>query len=507
MSEAAALQTQTAKPAQSSSSGLLPQHKCACGGSGGFAGECSECRSKKLLGKPLQTKLRINEPGDEYEQEADRVADQVMRMADPAAKTETAKTATPRMQRMVTSTTAGLETAPSIVRDVLASPGEQLDTTTRAFFEPRFGHDFSQVRVHADAIAAKSTHAVNAKAYTVGNHVVFGQVKLASDTRGAKEILAHELVHTIQQQHALFSHGLAQTIYRAPAETTAAPTALTHSFWLFGETVIAKVSEELPPENARSVLRSELPREFHSEPLRGRASWRKVEVEDRGWTFWIKRPEPTDAHDYVYFDDQTYEQIVKHVMGQSETEHSRSSRILFNDEFRREFGEAGINASVSEESAPENSRIVAMEDYTSIFSLHGKELGRPAWQKYKLEELGWTFWIRSGEIRADEWTYEGVDLLRRPSRYRKRMGQIEVEMREQAERTGHNDGPYVVRYRRFSSRHRRDFRWRQCRSVRSGRGLAECRYFGRSNAADSRRRIHLGKDGSKGREARYSGHR
>ena len=60
---------------------LFLQRKCACGGSSGLTGSCSECEKKKLLGHPLQTKLRINEPGDEYEQEADRMAEQVMRMA------------------------------------------------------------------------------------------------------------------------------------------------------------------------------------------------------------------------------------------------------------------------------------------------------------------------------------------------------------------------------------------------------------------------------------------
>ena len=56
------------------------QRTCACGGPGGLSGSCSECEKKKMLGQSLQTKLRINEPGDEYEQEADRVADQVLRM-------------------------------------------------------------------------------------------------------------------------------------------------------------------------------------------------------------------------------------------------------------------------------------------------------------------------------------------------------------------------------------------------------------------------------------------
>jgi len=77
-----------AERAQSLSSGFVLTHgamlqrKCACGGSSGLSGSCSECEKKKFVGQPLQTKLRINEPGDAYEQEADRMAAQVMRMAD-----------------------------------------------------------------------------------------------------------------------------------------------------------------------------------------------------------------------------------------------------------------------------------------------------------------------------------------------------------------------------------------------------------------------------------------
>jgi hypothetical protein len=62
------------------------QRKCACGGSAGLTGACSKCNSERLRGKPLQTKLRVNEPGDEYEQEADRMAAQVMQEMEPGFK-------------------------------------------------------------------------------------------------------------------------------------------------------------------------------------------------------------------------------------------------------------------------------------------------------------------------------------------------------------------------------------------------------------------------------------
>ena len=63
--------------------------------------------------------------------------------------------------------------APSIVHDTLSSGGQPLDTTTRNFFEPRFGHDFSNVKVHTDSVAAKSAQSINELTYTSRNNVLF----------------------------------------------------------------------------------------------------------------------------------------------------------------------------------------------------------------------------------------------------------------------------------------------------------------------------------------------
>lgn len=95
-------------------------------------------------------------------------------------------------------TSAG-EEVPSVVHDVLRSSGQPLDSATRAFMEPRFGHDFSQVRVHTDAKAAESAQAVNALAYTVGRDVVFGAAQYAPTMNEGKKLLAHELTHVVQQ--------------------------------------------------------------------------------------------------------------------------------------------------------------------------------------------------------------------------------------------------------------------------------------------------------------------
>ena len=90
-------------------------------------------------------------------------------------------------------------TAPPIVNDVLSSPGHALDSRARALFEPRFGHDFSRVRVHTDARAAESAQAVNASAYTVGRNVVFATGQYAPESSSGRQLLAHELTHVVQQ--------------------------------------------------------------------------------------------------------------------------------------------------------------------------------------------------------------------------------------------------------------------------------------------------------------------
>src|SRR5215471_9901090 len=88
---------------------------------------------------------------------------------------------------------------PPIVHDVLRTSGQPLDLATRAFFEPRFGYDFSKVRVHTGARAAESAKAVHARAYTVGHEVVFASGQFSTQSSEGRELLAHELTHTVQQ--------------------------------------------------------------------------------------------------------------------------------------------------------------------------------------------------------------------------------------------------------------------------------------------------------------------
>jgi hypothetical protein len=86
-----------------------------------------------------------------------------------------------------------------IVHEVLRSPGRPLDAATREFMEPRFGHDFSSVRVHTGPQAAESASAVNASAYTVGRHVAFATGMYAPSTNAGRRLIAHELSHVAQQ--------------------------------------------------------------------------------------------------------------------------------------------------------------------------------------------------------------------------------------------------------------------------------------------------------------------
>jgi hypothetical protein len=192
------------------SSGLL-QRKCACGGSSGLTGSCPECETKKLLGEPLQAKLRINEPGDPYEQEADRVAEQVMRMGDSTVTAhDSLSPPTPLVQRTAVRSNTGAGEIPAIVHDVLSAPGQALDADTRAFFEPRFGHDFRNVRVHSSSEAQQSANQVSASAYTVGNDIVFGAGRYQPTTHEGQRLIAHELTHVIQQRAGSFARQVIQ---------------------------------------------------------------------------------------------------------------------------------------------------------------------------------------------------------------------------------------------------------------------------------------------------------
>lgn len=164
--------------------GLL-QRQCACGNHA-MGGKCGECSKKERLG--LQTKLKINEPGDNYEQEVGRIAAQVMATSN----------APPRTQHLGDASSQ-LNGVPDSVHQTLASPGRPLEPALRQNMEQCFGYDFSRVRVHSGAAAEQSAREVNANAYTVEHNIVFGKGQYSPHTLAGQRLLAHELAHTLQQ--------------------------------------------------------------------------------------------------------------------------------------------------------------------------------------------------------------------------------------------------------------------------------------------------------------------
>ena len=157
-------------------SGLL-QRKCACGGVSGPTGECKSCREKKLqrrLGN-LPSPTTILHP------------------------------------------LSLVSEVPPIVHDVVSSPGHPLNAQTRAFMEPRFGHDFTRIRIHNDEKASDSARAVGARAFTLGNHVVFATGQYSPATTEGQTLLAHELTHAIQQS-GVASQSASQLKISLPSE-------------------------------------------------------------------------------------------------------------------------------------------------------------------------------------------------------------------------------------------------------------------------------------------------
>lgn len=172
---------------------------------------------------PAGTPLMIAGANDAAEHEADHVAAQVM---SGAAQSPFGQMLRPRVQMKSAASGSGERAAPAIVQDVLRSGGVPLDRSTRAFMETRFGHDFSAVRVHADERAASSARAVNARAYTVGQNVVFAAGEHRPGTDGGKRLLAHELAHVVQQSGDRAPPRIQRTIsVQNPADTTPPQTA------------------------------------------------------------------------------------------------------------------------------------------------------------------------------------------------------------------------------------------------------------------------------------------
>jgi hypothetical protein len=176
---------------------------------------------RRLLGRPsLQSKLTVSHPGDVYERQADRVADAVMRMTDRNDVERVQKpgsgpgeqisrqpqeekewdSALPLQRKPAGGAASGV--SPGVESSIISrgSGGQPLPDAVRDFFEPRFGQDFSDVRVHTGSKSARSARELDARAFTVGRNIVMGAGQYSPGTSDGRQLLAHELTHVIQQR-------------------------------------------------------------------------------------------------------------------------------------------------------------------------------------------------------------------------------------------------------------------------------------------------------------------
>ncbi|HPS90576.1 MAG TPA: DUF4157 domain-containing protein [Methanothrix sp.] len=193
-------------------------------------------QSSETSNCPIQAKLIVNQPGDRYEQEADRIAERIIATPAYAALNRVPT----RVQRFAGQPSGQMNAAPESVSKVLASPGKPLQPALRQEMEPRFGYDFSRVRVHCDADAEKSAREVNAHAYTVGKDIVFGAGCFTPETHEGRRLIAHELTHVLQQSP---SNG---TAIRGADER--------HSVPLNAATIVSNVSLRIQRDDATSTI-------------------------------------------------------------------------------------------------------------------------------------------------------------------------------------------------------------------------------------------------------------
>ena len=186
-----------------------------------------QAMGNRSLGRWVQAKLKIGSPNDVYEQEADRVADRVIRMPDPAVQRKCAACESggagcgecakeeEHVQRMPAAKTH----SPLPAAKPLATGGTALSKSSRDYFEPRMGYDFSSVRLHTGPEAARSAQSFAARAYTFGSNIVFAAGEYNPGAPEGNRLLAHELTHVVQQGRALPSdQPLIQRMPACPAQ-------------------------------------------------------------------------------------------------------------------------------------------------------------------------------------------------------------------------------------------------------------------------------------------------
>jgi hypothetical protein len=205
---------------------------------GGYSGNQAALRRCSRTSSNAQYKLEIGAVNDPLEAEADRVAEQVMRMPDPAVSslspsspvlrrkcTACEEDKVPRIQMKQAGTRTNADFSP-VVAQGTSGHGRPLDGNTRMFMESRFGRDFGNVRIYADETSARSAQTVDAAAYTVGDRIVFGAGRYAPHTTEGRKLLAHELTHSVQQGAAGSPRRVARTVAspKVPISDGAAPS-------------------------------------------------------------------------------------------------------------------------------------------------------------------------------------------------------------------------------------------------------------------------------------------
>jgi hypothetical protein len=171
----------------------------------------------------VQAKLRVGAPNDEHEREAERVADQVMKMPESQAAIINSLHGSETVQRACAACAGGEGLCPECQEELRRQPnegapqsesafeanirsllagGQPLTASQRDFFEPRFGSDFSAVRIHADPGVDEIARSLNARAFTIGSDIVFGQAEHNPVSSAGLALLAHELTHVVQQGYA-----------------------------------------------------------------------------------------------------------------------------------------------------------------------------------------------------------------------------------------------------------------------------------------------------------------
>jgi hypothetical protein len=225
----------------------------------------------------IQAKLRVSHPADPHEREADRVADAVMRMpaSEVGGKSEVRSTASSvKVQQLCTECEEeqhktirpvqrkeqAADTPPltsTVAANILAlrGGGSALPAETRAFFEQRFGMDFSNVRVHTGSRAEEAAESIGAKAFTVGNDIAFGSGQYSPSSPEGRNLLAHELTHTVQQGASTVDGPIVQRQPKPPkkAEKPKAPEKAEKP----EAEEKAKVGEAVGPRQQVYVVRDE----------------------------------------------------------------------------------------------------------------------------------------------------------------------------------------------------------------------------------------------------------